>query len=225
MKKILLFISLLLLIVSVSGQGRFAFPVSQEVSGPLYTDNFESYSEGNLAGQGNWVGVAGFDSINIVNDGGDNKVYATDNVNYNEVHIMYDGALGNDQYAEIELTDIAVNQGIGINLRMSGTGATLNLYYCLYNATAGRIYLAKIVNGSEIAIDNTPWTPTAGDVLKFTAVGTDLTVYVNDVENETLTNTDSDVTSGKAGICGKLSISYATGANSVLGDNWKAGEL
>lgn len=174
--------------------------LSTEAAAPLgpYTDNFESYSVGNLAGQGSWVAVQG----NIaVADVSSNKVVAP--VQWNDVAAMVSGTYNNDQYAQIKYTGFGTSM-IGVAVRCSAS----NFYAVQGPDSSGSIYLFKCINGVSTDIDYAPnVTVSVNDVLKLSVSGTTLTVTLNGSPIAGMGNasgqvTDSSISSGNPGIAG-----------------------
>jgi len=216
MKKLLLLITALFILASAEGQilrySNATAPAEPKGVLAVYTDDFNSYSAGELAGQGNWTTSIG--SILVVADGDARTIIA--NTLDNNGGVYYNQSLDNDQYAEITITSVGAaysNSFIGVAVRMSVN----NMYFL--SAGYGGVSFGKIVNGSGDSFHYSPTPISVNDVLKIQANGTTITAYINDVLfYET---TDSDLSSGYAGVTCYGSSEY----NITHADNWEGGEL
>lgn len=120
----------------------------------------------------------------------------------------------NDQYAQavVAAMDGASQVSAGVCVR-----ATAANYYAFYVTTGARA-LIKIVAGSKTSLASDTTTCAVNDVLKLVVAGTTLTAYVNGVS--VLTTTDSDLSSGSAGVAG---IGHFSGSTAGRVDNWEGG--
>jgi len=168
----------------------------------------------------NWTVVTGFD---MPQQTGGICQPLTSNVNCFAVYSAV--AWPDDQYAKCKVvtvnTDIGKENNIllrfstsartGYEYKVRGplgtTSATLDIYR--FNAGAAT-QLATL--GSQ--------TVNSGDILKGTAIGTTLKLYINDVEKLSVSD-GSPITSGKAGI-GPFSNTSITDAQS---DDWEGGDF
>ena len=149
------------------------------------------------------------------------------NINTNAIHanggpasesnyFRNDETYDNDQYAEIELAAVANGPFIGVLVRASGFGAALNAYGAY--ADADTIYVFKINSGTWTQLGATiTRTQTVGEVIRLEVEGTTLTLKIDGITNTT--RTDSDHTSGAAGISGFSNVT------TTRGDNWEGGNL
>ena len=216
MKKLLTILIALLLLLSAEGQilrySNYTAPAEPEGVPAVYTDDFNSYSAGELAGQGNWTTSIG--SIFVVADGDARTIIA--NTLENDGGVYYNQSLDNDQYAEITITSVGAaysDSFIGVAVRMSVN----NMYFL--SAGYGGVSFGKIINGSGDSFHYSPTPISVNDVLKIQANGTTITAYINDeLFYET---TDSDLSSGYAGVTCYGSSEY----NITHADNWEGGEL
>ena len=193
----------------IFGNARIAASIG---GGFSLTDDFNSYSAGELAGQGNWTTSIG--SILVVADGDARTIIA--NTFDNDGGVYYNQSLDNDQYAEITITSVGAaysDSFIGVAVRMSVN----NMYFL--SAGYGGVSFGKIVSGSGDSFRYSPTPISVNDVLKIQANGTTITAYINDeLFYET---TDSDLSSGYAGVtCYGSSPFEITHA-----DNWEGGNL
>lgn len=183
-----------------------------------YTDDFESYSDGSLFGQGNWI--SGLNAVEKYTYEGDNFIFS--NTATSVCAAIYNQPFANDQYAQIEIYSTSSSEAIGIGVRMSGSGAT----FCGYGLYAidGTIRLFRVDNGVKTNLGNSSSENiAAGDVFRLEISGTTLTAYRNgSILTGVGTNgqaTVTEYTSGKAGFTG-----YGI-ANTAAGDNWEGGDL
>jgi hypothetical protein len=133
-----------------------------------------------------------------------------------------------DQYALIvidALGHVSRNQNIGVILRASAdTDGDRDYYYVAVGGdtfgTTEETTFGKIINGTDtqFAQSTTPtWSTT--ETIELEAEGTTLTVLKNGTAlGGSFTTTDSDLTSGFAGIIG-------AGGDNVTGDDWEGGDI
>jgi len=166
-----------------------------------YTDNFNTYSDGVLVGKGSWI--SGLNTMRVIDH---EVVEYTDDDN---CAAIFDQELDNDQYAQIKLVLINNEEDnfLGPIVRASGSGGTFKCYFLIiaYNVQ----YLGKFdATGSGwSSFGNADTTaPSANDIFKLEVDGTTLTAYKNgSVYTAVGTSgvaTDSDLSSGKAGLFG-----------------------
>jgi len=109
---------------------------------------------------------------------------------------------------------------MGVGVRMSGSGATADGYF--YGGGSNGTYMYKVINGAYTTFGSSGDAVEADDVLKITVSGTTITAYKNGSIDTSVgtsgTATDSDLSSGKAGIGG-----YYSGGNYV--PDWSGGDL
>lgn len=224
MKKFVLLLFGLFLLVSVDGQiGRFPFHlapvVEEEEEG--YTDDFESYSEGTLAGQGTWVSCCGSMTINDVS--GNNVVHGGSS----DCAVRRTETYTDDQYAEITLKGIGASGGIGVGVRLQVDHETYGDGGYVYFATPTTRWLAIYTGGgwnSGIAYTS-PTTNYVNDVLRLEVEGTTIRCYYNGSLDTALTGgtgifTDSTWTGG-----GSPGVSGDGTSDAHYADDWEGGDL
>ena len=193
--------------------------VAPEEDGEI-TDNFESYSEGNLNGQGNWIQIT--QTMAVVDISG-NKVVSGGSDEY-ESCAGYDETIDDDQYAEVTIIRVVVSDYLGPAVRCQG--ATSGTYYGYY-ADGGERYLFTMITGDWTQIATADTGVSTDDVLKIEAEGTTIRCYLNGSLDTGLTGgtgvfTDSSISSGGIpGICNWGS----SGATRTACDDFKAGEI
>lgn len=132
---------------------------------------------------------------------------------------------GNDQFAqgtaanELETqAGLGSEYGIGPAVRMST--ADQSKYAAIISADAARdLQLLKFDGTGVITVlgTYTAGTPALGDVIRIEAQGTTIRVLQNGVER--ISVTDSTLTSGRVGLCGRQSV------NQPALDDWSGGDL
>jgi hypothetical protein len=219
MKKLIVIFSLLLTFAISKGQDPFMMVVASQsmvaAAKAVYTDDFEAYSAGGLATQGNWI--AGIGTITVADITGDNRVYGGTSGDYSVA--IYNDTFANDQYAQ-GVYDVAGGGYIGIGVRLSGANATLDGYGLICANDNG--YLGRFDNGTWTELANGALTISITDVVKLTAIGTELACYKNGSLITTISVdgkvTDATYSSGRAGIVG-----YADITNLQM-DDWEGGD-
>lgn len=211
MKKLLtilfLFVSLTAFSQRVSTSVYFAPPVAS--GGATYTDDFEAYSAGNLDNQGEWRAVC--NRIDVLDDDGDNVIQA-----YTAAYCAYayDDTFADDQYAEGTLGDTGEGFiGLAVRLQADDSG---DGYIALFRPAG--VALGKIDNGSYTSLGTyAPGTaPASGMVVRLQVSGTTIKAFVNGIERVSVT--DSDYSSGRAGVSG-----YENGTARLI--DWEGGDL
>ncbi|MFA5151448.1 MAG: hypothetical protein WC554_02695 [Clostridia bacterium] len=227
MKRLLLIWTLFVLTISVNCQsilqaGSIVGIPSTGDEGLTYTDDFSTYKEGDLAGQGDWVTC--LNQIIVVAGA---KVQANSSGNDNCVKL--DMAFTNDHYAQIVNVQMAAGGGtMGVAARCSGSGATATYYVFEYTNTDG--YFGKVVNGSYTTLAESTRNGLANDVLKIVVNGTSIKLYLNgsldtnfgDGQNGCTGTagdfTDSSISTGVPGIAGWSNLT-------TQGDNFEAEDI
>jgi len=171
---------------------------------PDKTDNFNRANENPLSGGGTWATVTGRSAARVIS----NQASGTTT---NSASIYTGSAYTDDQWAKV--TAKSGLEYTGVVLR-GATDATT--YYVGYGHPTQKYTIQKWVAGSytQLAVHATQ-TMVANDVIEFRAVGTALSLLVNG--QTILTATDSDISSGYAGIA-----FYGTTAT---GDDWESGNI
>lgn len=147
-----------------------AIPRSSDVV--TVTDDFEAYTTGALAGQGNWVLlITGGYSFAVTDTAGDRRAS------------LVSGAVGNkrtetiadDQYAQATI-DVTGPSYVGVGVRISGTTSASGFFY--YGG-ADDSYVVYRVNGSETSLAGGNYAFSTNDIIKIQISGTELRVYRN----------------------------------------------
>lgn len=190
----------------------------EEPEPAVYTDDFESYSDGSLSGQGNWTNGLNAFAVGTV---GEDKQIGSNTAN-SVTALIYNGNVENDQYAEITLDAVATGHFLGVAVRLSGSGATLCGYGYYVSSTTQRIF--RIDNGVKTNLGTAGAATLSGTVtLRLEVSGTTLTAYLNG-------SVDTGVgTSGTASATeyasGKTGISGYHNSGGTYGDDWEGGDL
>lgn len=123
-----------------------------------------------------------------------------------------------DQVSQVRVNAVSSADYVGVFVRGSGAGASLNAYYFVEGGTGdANCYLDKFVAGTKTQLKTTGCTmPAMGDTLKVIVVGTSLTCYRNGSHVSALDATDSSLTSGSPGM-----FPGNTGSSAL--DNWSGG--
>jgi hypothetical protein len=189
----------------------------------LITDDFESYSTGNLGGQGNWVCINGECLITDVS--GDNR-FTSDGEEDCE---RRSETFSDDQYAQVRIDAVAVNSDIGVAVRCSGSSVTDGYYFMYYGGFGSHKVGYTYPVGQWIEIDGAPVSGlNVGDILRLEIVGTELRAYRNgslDTElfNGTGTYDASTIIATYPALAhGSVGIAAYNGGN---GDDFVGGEL
>jgi hypothetical protein len=183
-----------------------------------FSDDFQSYSDGDLAGQGPWVSCLSTSGsiFNVVSDLTPNKTINS----WDGVNTIYrlNTNWNNDQSAQITIASIldAAFIRYGVAVRCSGSDATSKGYF--YTACgsvwAAHKYLYKVINGALtiLASSSTEYNGVDGDTYKIVVSGTSIKCYLNGVLDATMGNgsngctgtggdyVDSSISSGTPGV-------------------------
>jgi len=191
--------------------------VVQTPSGSPYTDDFESYTEGILGGQGDWVTIAW--TMTVVDVSGDNRVYASVNTDFSAT--LYDKTFDNDQYAKCTFDQVGTSF-IGPGVRLTGTTpSTLNGYGIYASSTVSR--LVRYDKGSKSNLGTSGSGAALTDVFELRVEGTTLSCYKNGALDTSLGTsgnyTDATHSSGQAGLNGY------DNSNTTTIDTWEGGDL
>ena len=183
------------------------------------TDDFESYSVGTIDKQGYWSVV--LNTIEIVNNSG-NEVFKS-NTSLSVCVAMNSTVMPNDQFAEVTINKVGTltTYAIGVALRLTGSGTTLNGVGFYSTSDTQRLW--HIDNGVKTNYDPPTYqTLHVGDVIRLEAQGNTARCYINNILlTGVATNGTADISSypsGKAGIS-------AYNTSDEYGDNWHAGDL
>ena len=166
----------------------------------IYYDDFEAYSVGDLAGQGDWVACLG--EIDVITG---KYIQAND---ANECCVRLTSPVyTNNHYAKLTLNDIGANRAIGPAVRCSGSGATA-CYYALYSDNSG-VYLLAVINGAYDLIAWSNYEAEDTDILELWVDGTTLTCKRNGDIMAEMSAADSPAT-GSGGVYTDTRISTGT---------------
>lgn len=183
-----------------------------------YTDNFNSYTIGNLSTQGNWITCD--NDMSVIDDSGNKKITSGTILLYNQA-TRNTGTVTSNQYSQLTITDLAFSNYIGVCVRAS----TSNYY--AYIVSLNHRMVIKVVDGEATIIDELGENYlSVNDVFKLSISGTTLTCYRNGSIDTALTGggiyTDTSLSSGSVGVVARLNDS---GANLTAGDIWEGGDL
>jgi hypothetical protein len=172
-----------------------------------FTDNFNR-ADANPIG-GNWTTVPGsgaFGTMQIVSNqlqggtSGDNAAYVNSDTP------------PNDQYSKIAIQTLAGGDDSGPMARVDTT--TGDCYMIDYDGTNAALF--EFTGAAHNLIGtNIPWTLVAGDIFEIRCVGTTISLWINGVQKDSVTN--SLHTAGRAGV-----FTHASG--SVM-DNFESGDF
>jgi len=186
----------------------------------IYSDNFETRSNGALAGQGLWVQEK--NTITVFTSTNQRVRPGTAG---GEIAVFYNVAVDGDQWSQMTYLGGISGYAIGPAVRcQGGTG----YYYGWYSsATASYIFRNEGDDWYEIGDgDNRGTAWTSGDVVKLSISGFTLSCYRNGVLDTTVGSTgqveDIDFTRLSGGYVGITGYSDST---SVYGDTWSGGSL
>jgi hypothetical protein len=180
----------------------------------FYTDDFESYTTGELGGQGNWINCMG--GINVQDISGDNRVTY---YNYGVQEVVKRSETYNaNQYSQVTLEVALGGTYLGPCLRTLSTGETTECYAFIASSD-GDAYLIYMYGSAFDIIATASTAVTNNDVLKITVNNNVIKGYINDVE--VISATDSSISSGVPGIAG----SYGYFGRIDYVDNWEGGNL
>ena len=201
MKKLLFIFSFLLTFIIIDGQGLLPGVVSSQSvasqgasGGAAYTDDFESYTADGptyLGGQGLRKDIVA-NSFGVQTVSGDK---CAKQVSVSNGAIAYDNTVADNQYATITYNSGAggyIGPAVRLGADASGNG------YISFGGSSG-LYLRRIDAASSTSLAGGETNGLSdGDVVKITANGTTIKVYVNDVEK--LSVTDATYSSGRTGM-------------------------
>ena len=148
--------------------------------------------------------------------GASDKIRGGDNAYSGAVWKTTADTFADDQESEAYLDDISSSESyayLGVMVRGNNSGGTAG-YMAFAHKTDNRdIY--KHVAGSETRLTSSSNTWTAGVTYRLKVVGNDLELFIDDVSDETVT--DTSVSSGQPGMC-----AYDADNDEVFLDNFAA---
>jgi hypothetical protein len=180
----------------------------------MATDDFNR-ADGPIGGGDGWAnitpGAVTYGTNEIVIDG--NVVHQDTSVGI----AIWDDSFDDDQYAKATFgPTMPGDQGVGIGLRMFENGTPLlDAYDCTGTASYGVI--RKFIAGVPTILANPGWSAASGDEIGGEAEGSDIRIYLNDVEEDAVSN--GEVTSGAPG----LSLIDFSAVGEL--DDWEGGNL
>lgn len=193
-------------VADTSGWGTLALKDTSSGGGStVYTDDFNSYIDGDLDGQGSWVkdfGVITVSSGTIYPNSADSIAY------------YYNATVANDQYAQLYV-DGNSSRSLGVLLRYNES--TNSGYAICFGSGNAIVY--RIDNGTlvQLAIHYSVTFPLT---IRGEISGTTIRVYEDGIQDATIGDiTDSNYSSGRIGL-------FGYDASSVrVGDNFEGGDL
>jgi hypothetical protein len=183
------------------------------LSGTIFqtiTDNFNSYTTGDLDDQGLWRKVES-PQINILDDSGNKVIYPGTG---GDAGYAYDKQVNPNQWAQIIVGSSVANDYVGIALRC-GANDSEEFYKAIFNSGYGT--MERNYAGGYAALDTYSDGVVTDDVIRFEIWGNQLKCYLNGVL--VMEATDSNFTTGRIG------ISAYRDTGQTYGDNWTGGEL
>ena len=150
------------------------------------TDDFESYSTGDLPGQGNWLNCTWNNNtgIAIVDTSGDNRYRSA--VTGSENGAMRSETFSDNQFSQAVIDVIASEVGVGIRMSMDGTSNAFIGYQAIGPTPGGIKTLYFVINNSWTSIaEGTPGAD-AGDTIRIEVLNNVVTCYLNGSVDTTL---------------------------------------
>jgi hypothetical protein len=184
-------------------------------------DDFQSYTVGDLLGQGNWVQCNLAATIEIEDVTGDHRAFAS--IGGTECSITRSETFDNDQYAEATFDTYSTDAGVAV--RCSGTSVSGTDCYFIYYGGA----LSVIQNDVWAGLDAGTTNFVAGNTIRLEIHGTTLTAYRNGSVDTTIgggtgtCDVSAKITATPALASGKPGIAFYGTESSI--DNWKGGNL
>lgn len=193
------------------------------------SDDFESYSIGNLSGQGNWVAIRPSYPINIIDVSGDQRFKGSSE--YNERCYTRTEAFSVDHYAQCTIEsapDDGSDTGVAVRCNRYYDSGWQEQFFAYYGHNTHRAIFYSI-NGSWVALSEVATTGVSpGDVLRLEVEGNILRAYYNGsldtvMDNGAIINVASIISTYPRLAEGTPGI--ATAGNGGSGDNFEAGDL
>jgi len=174
----------------------------------LATDNFNRANADDLGS--NWTGVTGLDRFHILSNAAE-RILGEDSADF------YNGvSWPNDQYSQVVIKTVGPDvEGFGAGPMVRAASGAMTLYFAVPHT--GECELFKIVSGSWTLLAQGGTAPSVDDVLYLEAQGTALKTKLNG--SDELSTTDSDISSGNAGIYGGANGEASTA------DDWAGGDF
>ncbi len=136
------------------------------------TDAFTSYTNGNLAGQGNWVVMPDVDSLTVITTSGDKRIRSV----YLYAGCYRSETFEDNHYAQIKL-DVSAAALMGVLVRFSPGTEYFN-GFIFYGGTS-ESYISYLLDGAETPLGSGSYAINTGDVIKLEIEGTTLRAYRN----------------------------------------------
>jgi uncharacterized protein (TIGR02145 family) len=167
--------------------GNYYRPYSTLTIESPIVDNFESYSAGNLSGQGNWTFLQdGANRMVVADFNGDMGVYDS-HIDGNDPNYFYiaDNTIGSNHFAEVTIafaaTDDILNNHFGVMVRAFEDSSHFGCFYFTMDSNS-YYYIGYYYDGidSRIIANSLSSTPIVdGTVMRMEVVGNELRVYYN----------------------------------------------
>jgi len=204
-----LYILLALLVASTASADDFIYVKKKVAAGPPLslpvTDNFNRTDANPL--NGDWTKVTGYYDLKIVS----NAVIPITDSAWAGYHRPVSESWPNDQYAQLKI----VNDGMGWRGLFVRVNNDNNMYALHWDESSW--YVKRVDATVETTLGSSgSWTVTTTDTIKFSVVGTTLTVYKNGVSQGT--RTDSTYSSGNPGFGMYSGVPSGSGV-----DDWEGG--
>ena len=206
--------------------------------GGIFTlsDDFQSLSTGNLAGQGNWVTCRASQQIDVVDASGDHRFQGWSGLEYSERCCMRSETFSADQYSQCTIDSVPGDDGndVGVAVRCNrfDDEGWQEQYFAYYGHSLHRAIFYSI-NGGWVAISECYGSGlglSVGDVLRLEAEGNTLRAYLNGSLDTELNN---GATVDVSAIIADPNYSHLAGGapgvavadNGAQGDDWQGGNL
>ena len=182
-----------------------------------FYDDFNRANENPIAG--NWTGSNGVGSLELLNNTvrGQTGFSANPTVAYVTESVIN---FTDDQSAEVVVSDLNINDFIGPAVRLDSNGDGYVIRCDTFEESSRSIF--RLDSGVQTNIGNVTISPSVGDKLKLTAVGTTISAYIN---NQLIVSvTDSNHSSGQPGMYYQRSNSGASYMDNFYAQNIVSGQ-
>ncbi len=170
-------------------------------------DNFNRADENPLTG---WTVVTGENNLQIIS----NVCRGTSTAAAGNAAYKSNVPSGTNQYAQVTIVNKADSTSPLVRVSEAA-----NSFYAI-KTNLGTVYqVYKKIAGVDTSLNQWAITPQVGDVLRLTAIGNQITFYLNGVA-QTPTITDADLASGRVG--GRIG---GGGGGVAAFDNWEGGDI
>lgn len=214
MKNVLFSVLLLPVLLSAQVVNRFTYSRTSS-SLVVFTDDFETYNEAALGGQGNWVAV--MNVMEITETTGDKR--ANPNSFALRVSVRYNQTFAADHYSQGLIDNVSGSGAIGVTVCNQSGAET----FYSYDGNTGVATLRRVVAGVSTTLA-TGDALAATDLLKLETVGDELKCYKNGVLDTSISgdgifDDGGTISGGGPGIGG-----FGDSNDNAL-DNWEGGNL